>query len=651
MPSIRQLAAIMFTDIVGYTALMGNDEQKAFDILRQNRELQRPLIEQYGGKWIKELGDGVLASFNTVSDAVQAAIKIQKACNRSKDFSLRIGIHQGEVVFEENDIFGDSVNIASRIQALAPIGGIWVSETVHHNISNKQGITTKFVKEEILKNVREPVKIYEVNTEYEVSVTTATMKKESKTTQEKSIAVLPFVNMSSDAEQEYFSDGLTEEIITDLSHLKNLLVISRSSMMTFKGTNKKMKEIAAEVNARYLLEGSVRKSGNNLRITAQLIDAENDSHLWAEKYSGTIDDIFDIQEKVSLSIVEALNIQLTGKEESFLVTHHIPNTQAYEWYIKAKQEMMMRTEHGLENAIALAQRGLDLIGDNALLYSILSTANLYFYHHGIRSDSSYLDKAHAYATKSLTLDATSPQAHLVQGILAFKKQKVQEASFLFKRVLELEPNNVDAMIWQSVMYFLSGRPDAAEPIVIKVFQLDPVTIVAKLLKGTVAFYCGNTEEALPYYQSWYEVDAESPWCRFNYSWVLAMSNNIEESIKVLESLMKDTPTSPFGRFALFFKSALLEEKDQTLRYATAELKREAACIDYLTLNMAWGYALIREKDEAVWWLNKSLEFGYSPYPLMLKWKTFHHVLKDHPGFQTYMQEIKRRSEQFIISDP
>ncbi len=177
MSQSRQLAAIMFTDIVGYTALMGEDEQKAFEILNKNRKLQRPLIEQYGGKWIKELGDGVLACFNTVSDAVNAAIKIQEACNVTKDFLLRIGIHHGEVVFEDNDIFGDAVNIASRIQALAPIGGIWISESVHNNVSNKKEINTKFVGAETLKNVKEPVRIYEITTD----ASTAALRRPNET--------------------------------------------------------------------------------------------------------------------------------------------------------------------------------------------------------------------------------------------------------------------------------------------------------------------------------------------------------------------------------------------------------------------------------------------------------------------------------------
>ncbi|MBD0288999.1 MAG: adenylate/guanylate cyclase domain-containing protein, partial [Flavisolibacter sp.] len=206
MPSSRQLAAIMFTDIAGYTALMGKDEQKAFAILNKNRHIQKPLIEKHNGKWIKELGDGVLASFHTVSDAVLCAIEIQKVCNQNTDFKLRIGIHQGEVIFENDDVFGDAVNISSRIQALAPIGGIWISESVYHNITNKQGIQTKFVKEEMLKNVKEPIRIYEVITEQAVASSPPATIKKDKGTPVKGIAVLPFINMSSDPEQEYFSD-------------------------------------------------------------------------------------------------------------------------------------------------------------------------------------------------------------------------------------------------------------------------------------------------------------------------------------------------------------------------------------------------------------------------------------------------------------
>jgi len=237
MSQTRQLAAILFTDIVGYTALMGKDEQKAFELLNKNRHIQKPIISQFNGRWIKELGDGVMASFNTVSDAVNAAIKIQESCTVAKEYQLRIGIHQGEVVLEDDDIFGDAVNIASRIQGIATPGGIYISESVHHNVANKKEIISRFVKEEILKNVKEPLKIYEVITVSTILSADLMVNEQSKKPQEKSIAVLSFVNMSNDPEQEYFSDGMAEEIINSLARIKDLKVAGRTSSFYFKRKN------------------------------------------------------------------------------------------------------------------------------------------------------------------------------------------------------------------------------------------------------------------------------------------------------------------------------------------------------------------------------------------------------------------------------
>ena len=259
MSQSRQLAAIMFTDIVGYTALMGRDEQKAFEYLNKNRQIQKPIIGQYGGQWIKELGDGVLASFTTVSDAVTAAIRIQQACNTAKDFQLRIGIHLGEVVFEDGDVFGDGVNVASRIQAKAPPGGIWISESVHNNVVNKHDIITKYITTEKLKNVKDPVRIYQVVAE-EVQVIKPKIplikpksnskmlvgilgligmltaiyfiyqnfsgRKKAETVSEeaidKSIAVLPFEDLSPEKDQEWLGDGIAEEIINSITAINDL---------------------------------------------------------------------------------------------------------------------------------------------------------------------------------------------------------------------------------------------------------------------------------------------------------------------------------------------------------------------------------------------------------------------------------------------
>ena len=316
MSQSRQLAAIMFTDIVGYTALMGDNEQKAFELLNKNRLLQRPIIEQFGGHWIKELGDGILASFNTVSDAVNTAIKIQETCNETKDFSLRIGIHHGEVVFEQDDIFGDAVNIASRIQTLGAPGSILFSKKVNDEIKNKSEFQTISLGSFDFKNVKEPMEVFALANKGLVVPKRKKMEgklkkknfqkrnviaalsfillvvaaffiykkifsKSNTTGIDKSIAVLPFVDMSAGKDQEYFSDGLSEELLNLLSKIPELKVIGRTSSFSFKGKNEDLRSIGEKLGVANILEGSVQKDSNKIRVTAQLIRTVDGFHLWS----------------------------------------------------------------------------------------------------------------------------------------------------------------------------------------------------------------------------------------------------------------------------------------------------------------------------------------------------------------------------------
>ncbi|MEO5582424.1 MAG: adenylate/guanylate cyclase domain-containing protein, partial [Saprospiraceae bacterium] len=342
MAQHRQLAVIMFTDIVGYTALMGNDEQKAFEILNKNRNIQKPYIEQYQGRWIKEIGDGVLASFNTVTDAVNAAIKIQEGCSKEKEFLLRIGIHLGEVIFEMDDVFGDAVNIAARIQAMAAPGGIFISESIYNNISNKQDIKSRFVKQEILKNVKDPVRVYEIIHIAESDKLHEPIKEQSSKAPAKSIAVLPFTNMSNDPDQEYFSDGMAEEIINSLAHIKDLKIAGRTSSAQFKGKNLDLREIGKILGVSVVLEGSVRKQGNRIRITAQLINVEDGFHLFSVKYDRNMDDIFAIQDELALAITDQLKITLLGEELEAIIKVTTNNTEAYDLVLKGRFHLNRR---------------------------------------------------------------------------------------------------------------------------------------------------------------------------------------------------------------------------------------------------------------------------------------------------------------------
>ena len=439
MSESRQLAAIMFTDLVGYTALMAEDEQKAFELLQKNRKVQRPIIENYNGKWLKEMGDGVLASFQTATEAVYCATAIQKNCQNDPDLNLKIGIHLGEVVFNENDVFGDGVNIASRIQSITPSGKVYISESVFRNVENKKDIEAVLIGEEKLKNVKHPTRIFSITHDRQIHDEYLNQSGETDLSTEMSIAVLPFVNMSSDPEQEYFSDGLTEEVIADLSQLNDLLVISRSSVMTFKGTTKNLKQIASELNVRYVLEGSVRKAGENLRITAQLIDAPRDTHIWAEKYSGIVDNIFEIQENVARSIVESLNIKLNHSEKLRLSNRPIKDHLAYELYQKAQYEIFQFKEDSLKRGVQYLYDALEIEKDNPFIYSKIGSALLSTMNGMNWLDRSILKKVRQLTTKVFELAPNSPMGHVLLGYLGFYEGNIKDAIFQIQTAYDSNP--------------------------------------------------------------------------------------------------------------------------------------------------------------------------------------------------------------------
>ena len=479
MSQSRQLAAIMFTDIVGYTALMGNDEQNAFIILNKNRQLQKPIIEQYNGRWIKELGDGVMASFNTVSDAVNAAIIIMEACNVTKDFQLRIGIHQGEMVFENEDVFGDGVNIASRIQSAAKPGCIYVSETVHNNVSNKKDITTKFIKEEMLKNVKEPVRMYEVIINNASELKNSSEKQATKMISEKSIAVLPFVNMSNDADQDYFCDGLSEELLNALAQVESLRVAARTSSFCFRGKDMDILEIGQKLKVSTVMEGSVRKAGNRLRITAQLINVADGYHLWSERYDRELKDIFDIQDEISLAILSALKVKLLGSEKTAVFKRYTDNTEAYQHYLQGR--FHYNKWAGLEGymkAIEYYQQAIEKDPQYALAFTGLAACylNLWFFSH-LPPDES-LPKMKEATVKSLAIDDEIAESHVsLARMKLWYEWDFKGADTEFCRAIDLSPNFAEAHEQYGMFLGITERKAEAEVQAKIALGLDPFSLM------------------------------------------------------------------------------------------------------------------------------------------------------------------------------
>ena len=463
MSQSRQLAAIMFTDIVGYTALMGEDEQKAFELLRKNRQIHQPIIRQFNGTLIKELGDGILASFSTVTDAVSCAAAIQRTCKNTPDLELRIGIHQGEVVFENNDVFGDGVNIASRLQAIAPINCIWISESVHNNISNKKGFSSRFVREENLKNVKEPVRIYEVTIDIsEPPLDFTPSPNEIKVFLVKSIAVLPFVNMSNDPDQEYFSDGMAEEILNSLSHLKELKVAGRSSSFQFKGRNIDLREVGEKLGVSTVLEGSVRKQGNRLRITAQLINVQDGYHLWSEKYDRNLDDIFAIQDEIAFAITEQLKITLLDKDRELITKTSTRNAEAYELYLKGRFHINRRGSSILKGLQYFKQAiAVDL--NYALAYAGYADANYIGAFYGFFPGKEVKQTAKEAAETAIRLDNSLCEAYctLAQYYINLEWNWV-EAKKNYLKSIELNPRYATAHSYYGLVFLAMVQGDFVE---------------------------------------------------------------------------------------------------------------------------------------------------------------------------------------------
>ncbi len=504
MPSQnRQLAAIMFTDIVGYTALMGHDEGKAFEFLRKNRELQKPIIDQYNGRWIKELGDGVMASFKTVSDAVSAAIKIQEAVNQSKEYQLRIGIHQGEVVFEDNDVFGDAVNIASRIQSVANPGSIYISESVFHIVSNKKDINTRFIKEQPLKNVKTPVRIYEVLVGNDEPGTVNTIntntsgKSNGHPGSEKSIAVLPLINMSNDPEQDYFSDGIAEEIINSLAHVKDLKVASRTSTFQFKGKVADLHEIGEKLKVKNILEGSVRKQGNKIRITVQLINIEDGFHLWSERYDRELDDIFAVQDEIALAITQKLKVALQINEKEQITKIYTHNTEAYQLYLKGRYYWNKRNVTGIEASIKYFEEAIAIDPGYALAWAGLSDAYNLLSEYGKHRKRDVFPKAKAAVHRALELDNDLAEAHVSMGLLLMLDEwDWVNAGKEYKLGLELNPQYATGHHWYAEWLMYLGRFDEAIKEISLAEELDPVSLAIAKDKGLVYYYSRQYQQAI-----------------------------------------------------------------------------------------------------------------------------------------------------------
>ena len=497
MATTRQLTAIMFADIVGYTALMERDESLAMGFRERLKSKLDEIVNEHGGRVLEFRGDGALCSFSSTLGSVKAATALQLDMQMPPTVPLRIGIHTGDVIVDDKSIYGDGVNIASRMESFAVAGSIFISSKAYDDIKNQKEVSAVSMGRYLLKNVKEQMEIFAISNPGINIPDISILEGKGEIVRQKCILVLPFVNMSNDPEQEYFSDGLTEELIASLSRLKDTKVISRTTSMKYKGTNKDTKTIGKETGADYIMEGSVRTAGNNLRITAQFIDACRDIHLWAQSFRGTLDDIFDIQEDVATKIAEALRLQLSSEEKNTLQKRYTDDSEAYRSYLQGIYFWKQRNENSLNSAIKHFEKALEKDPDYALAWAgIADTYSLMGEYTNI-SRRDLLNKQMDAVHKALELDPQLAEAHVSLAIsLMLNEWDWAGAEREFKIGLKLNPKYATGHHWYAELLLFQGKIEEAFKEINIAVDLDPVSQGILKDKGIFQYYMKQYDEAI-----------------------------------------------------------------------------------------------------------------------------------------------------------
>jgi eukaryotic-like serine/threonine-protein kinase len=467
----------------------------------------------------------------------------------------------------------------------------------------------------------------------------------------KSIVVLPFSNLSPDPDTEYFSDGLTDEIITDLSRVRALRVISRSSAMRLKGDPRDLADIGRDLSCQYALEGTVRRAANSLRITARLVDATSNAQVWADKYGGTLDDVFDIQERVSRSIVDALEIQLTPQEAEQLADRPIDDVRAQECYLRAQSAIWGFTPGSLDLAISHLEAAARLIGDNALIYQGLGTAYFQYVNIGaaLGREEEFLRKAEWCADRIFALEPDSPRGYLVLANPQLARGDVHGFGRSLRRVLQVFPNEVQALqLYVHALGWLVGRPDAAAPLARRVLELDPLTAMSRLVDAMVPLFAGRFAEAVEPARRMFELDPVTPVWRSNYVMALSYAQRIDEA-EALTARVVAEPDSDVGTWWMgLFRAAWRGDRAEVLRLADGPYRRTAEWDAEIPWALASTHAAVGARDEALFWIDRAIGQGMINYPFLSEHDRNLDSIRDDPRFGEMMERARREWERFEV---
>jgi adenylate cyclase len=629
----------MYTDIVGYTALGQRDESLSLALLDEHRKLLRPIFSRHNGREIKTMGDAFLVEFTSALDAVRCAYDVQRSTREfnismpaERKLRVRVGVHLGDVVETQGDILGDAVNLASRVGPLAEEGGVCVTQQVRDQVKNKLELQLASIGLSNLKNVSEPVEVYRVVMPWESGADV------SGALDRRRVAVMPLINMISDPSEEYFADGMTEELISTISKVRELDVISRTSVMQYKNKAKHVSEIGRELNVGTLLEGSVRKAGNRVRIAVQLIDTNTDKHLWAENYDRTLEDVFTIQSDIAQSVASALKVTLLEKDRKRLERVPTRDPEAHALFLKGRSFGLRGTEDGLREATALYEKAIEKDPRYALAYSALAGATCMMGFFEMTPSVESFRKGEESARRAIALDPSLPEARSALGFALMGQWNLKAAEEENDRAMELDPNSADILNNRASLMSFKGDYGEAERLARRALELDPLSPTTLNVAATWLLYSGHPDDAMALYRKVLEIDPEAAFAMCNIGVAYVEKGMYDEGVKSI-------------REAIRMSKAYDPGKVSDLAHALGKAGRSAELRELLTEATEWHeknrrgsmalvsiYANLGEKDRAFEWLDRALE-EHSGYLLSVFSDFAFESLRSDPR----MDAIRRRT--------
>jgi adenylate cyclase len=624
----RKLAAIMFTDIADFTVLGQKNEALALTLVEKHRRLIRPVLTRHGGKEVKTMGDSFLVNFPNALDAVRCAYDIQKTLRKfnftvsgDKRLNVRIGLHLGDVVEQRGDISGDAVNVASRIEGLADIGGVCLTRQVYDQVQNKFELPLESIGMKALKNVKVPVELFRMKMPWREEKATPPSQSNKKR-----IVILPLANFSSRKSDEYLADGMTEELISAVSAVKGLSVISRTSAMSYRGTSKSVGQIGAELDVGTVLEGSVRKAGKRLRIAVQLIDVATQANVWGESYDRDFDDILLVQSEIARQVGQALEVRMSASVGKQLRRERVGNVEAYTTYLKGRQSWRERTREGNDRAVAYLEEALKLDPTLALAYAALADCYHVYGNYGWWVPREAAPRAKENALKAIDLDPSLAEPHAsLAAVKGPYEHDWKGAEAELKRAMDLNPSYAIAHQWYSLQLWYRGRPEHSYQEMMAARNLDPLSRTISANLGWALMAIGRLKESAEHLEKLIESEPAYPVAHFNLAWTYFLDSKADDAIREMRSAVEFSDGDAIHRCDLALMLGLTGRREEALALI-AKLK-SASKAEYVEKGrIAFALFGVGKVDEGFTYLRAAYRDGsdslysFKRLPCFAKWR-------------------------------